>query len=78
MNILDHKLYDVFSHNSHLKGKTVYGNQILVSLLSCDGLELPYLIYIYDKDSMSKIELTQRLVESLPNPENKGYVLCDS
>lgn len=29
-------------HNSHLKGKNVYGHQILVSLLSCDGLVLPY------------------------------------
>lgn len=38
----------------------------------------PYSIDIYDKDSMSKIELTQNLVESLPKPENKGYVLCDS
>lgn len=65
-------------HNSHLKGKTVYGHQILVSLLSCDGLVLPYSIDIYDKYSMSKIELSQKLVESLPKPENKGYVLCDS
>nr|WP_238475987.1 transposase [Clostridium manihotivorum] len=56
----------------------MYGHQILVSLLSCDGLVLPYSIDIYDKDFMSKIELTQKLVESLPKPENKGYVLCDS
>ena len=33
-------------HNSHLKGKNVYGHQILVSLLSCDGLVLPYSIDI--------------------------------
>jgi len=65
-------------HNSHLKGKTVYGHQILVSLLSCDGLVLPYSIDIYDKDSMSKIELTKNLITSLPKPQNKGYVLCDS
>ncbi len=65
-------------HNSHLKGKTVYGHQILVSLLSCDGLVLPYSIDIYDKDIMSKIERTQNLISSLPKPENKGYVLCDS
>jgi len=65
-------------HNSHLKGKTVYGHQILVSLLSCDGLVLPYSIDIYNKETMSKIEMTQRLVSSLPKPENKGYVLCDS
>ena len=65
-------------HNSHLKGKTVYGHQILVSLLSCDGLILPYSIDIYDKDIMSKIELSESLIKSLPKPENKGFVLCDS
>ena len=65
-------------HNSHLKGKNVYGHQILVSLLSCDGLVLPYSIDIYDKESMSKIELTENLIASLPKPENEGYVLCDS
>lgn len=65
-------------HNSHLKGKNVYGHQILVSLLSCDSLTLPYSIDIYDKDSMSKIDMTKNLIESLPKPENKGYVLCDS
>jgi len=65
-------------HKSHLKGKTVYGHQILVSLLSCDGLVLPYSIDIYDKNSMSKIGLTQRLIESLPKSKNKSYVLCDS
>lgn len=65
-------------HNSHLKGTTVYGHQILVSLLSSDGLVLPYSIDIYDKNSMSKIELAKNLVKSLPKPENKGYVLGDS
>ena len=65
-------------HNSHLKGKIVYGHQILVSLLSCNGLVLPYSINIYDKDSMSKIELASNLIKSLPKPINKGYVLCDS
>ena len=65
-------------HNSHLKCKNVYGHQILVSLLSCNGLVLPYSINIYDKDSMSKIELASNLIKSLPKPINKGYVLCDS
>ncbi|MFW2488459.1 hypothetical protein ACN077_07755 [Clostridium chromiireducens] len=36
-------------HNFHLKGKNVYGHQILVSLLSRDGLVLQYSIDIYDK-----------------------------
>lgn len=65
-------------HNSHLKGTIVYGHQILVSLLSCDGLTLPYSIDIYDKNSMSKIQMAQTLIESLPKPQNIGYVLCDS
>lgn len=65
-------------HNSHLKGKNVYGHQILVSLLSCDGLVLPYSIDIYDKESMSKIKLAQNLIATLPKPEDKGFVLCDS
>lgn len=65
-------------HNSHLKGKNVYAYQILVSLLSCAGLVLPYSFDIYDKDSMRKIKLTQRLIATLPKPENRGYVLCDS
>ena len=29
-------------------------------------------------ESMSKIKLTQKLIATLPKPENKGYVLCDS
>ncbi|MGL4875043.1 MAG: transposase [Clostridium sp.] len=65
-------------HNSHLKGKNVYGHQILVSLLSCDGLVLPYSIDIYDKECMSKIQLTENLISTLPKPEKEGYVLCDS
>lgn len=65
-------------HSSHLKGKTVYGHQILVSLLACDGLVLPYSVDIYDKESMSKIKLTENLIKTLPKPEHKGYVLADS
>lgn len=61
-------------HNSHLKGKTVYGHQILVSLLSCGGLVLPYSIDIYDKNTMSKIQLATNLIKSLPAPINKGYL----
>lgn len=63
---------------SHLENKTVYGHQIIVSLLSCDGLKLPYSIDIYDKNNMSKIELSKNLIKSLPKPVQNGVVLCDS
>jgi hypothetical protein len=65
-------------HNSHLKKKSVYGHQIVVALLSCDELVLPYYLEIYDKNSMSKIDMATNLIASLPKPVNKGFVLCDS
>ncbi|MPQ45206.1 IS701 family transposase [Clostridium tarantellae] len=63
---------------SHLENKQVFGHQIIVSLLSCDNLKLPYSIDLYDKNTMSKIELSQNLIKSLPKPIKKGVVLCDS
>lgn len=42
------------------------------------GLVLPYSIDIYDKESISKIKLTQNLISTLTKLENKGFVLCDS
>ena len=42
---------------SHLESKTVYGHQIIVSLLSCNGLTSLYSVDVYDKQTMSKIEL---------------------
>ncbi|KGM93342.1 IS701 family transposase (plasmid) [Clostridium botulinum] len=67
-----------YFHNSHLKRKTVYGHQLVVALLSCDGLVLPYSIEIYDKSNMSKIDTATKLIKSMPKPVNKGYILCDS
>ena len=63
---------------SHLEGKVVYGHQIIVSLLSCNGLTLPYSVDIYDKETMSKIKLTESLINSLPKTLDKLIVLADS
>lgn len=65
-------------HKSHLKGKTVYGHQLVTVMLLCDNLALPYTMAIYDKENMSKIQMAIEFVKSLPNPVNEGYVLCDS
>lgn len=71
--------FNIPVHKDRCEYNMVKGHQILVSLLSCDGLVLPYSMDIYDKDIiMSKIEITQNLISLLPKPENKGYVLCDS
>ncbi len=65
-------------HHSHLKGKVVYGHQIVTVMLLCDTLVLPYTMTIYDKENMSKIQMAIEFIKSLPIPVNKGYVLCDS
>ena len=51
---------------------------MVVALLSCDGLLLHYAIIIYDKNKMSKIDIAVDLINFLPKPINKDYVLCDS
>ena len=63
---------------SHLEGKTVYGHQIIVSLLSCNGLTLPYSVDVYDKETMSKIKLAKSLINALSKKLNKLIVLADS
>lgn len=65
-------------HNSHLKGKTVYGHQLVTVMIICDDIVMPYSIQIYDKKIKSKIELAIEIISSLPSPVNEGYVLCDS
>ncbi|WAG48720.1 IS701 family transposase [Clostridium tagluense] len=65
-------------HHSHLKGKTVYGHQLVTVMLLCDTLVLPYTMAIYDKENMSKIQMAIEFIKSLPQPVNEGYVLCDS
>lgn len=65
-------------HRSHLKSKTVYGHQLVTVMLRCGNVVLPYAIVMYDKATMSKIQIATNIIKSLPNPVEKGYVLCDS
>lgn len=66
------------THHSHLKKNFVYGHQIVVGLLSCNGLVLPYSIEVYEKENMSKIDIAKKIIQSLPKPVKKGFVLCES
>ena len=65
-------------HHSHTNGKRVYGYQVVIVLLKCGTIELPYLIKIYDKSKMSKIQMAIDTISSLPKPIYGGYVLADS
>jgi hypothetical protein len=65
-------------HQSHLKGKQVYGHQIVIVLLQCGKIKLPLSITLYDKTVQSKIQTAIDIISVLPTPPNKGYVLADS
>ena len=65
-------------HHSHLEHRMVYGHQFVTLMLRCDDLILPYEITLYEKQSMSKIELARQIISSLPAPPNKGYILADN
>ena len=65
-------------HKSHLKNKTVYGHQLIMVMLRCGDIVLPYAIVLYDKAVMSKIKIAEEIIHTLPRPVSKGYVLCDS
>jgi hypothetical protein len=63
-------------HYSHLECKTVWGHQLLCTLLSAGSLTLPYHIEYYEKDSTSKIDMVCQLVNSLPTVIGPAYGLC--
>jgi len=65
-------------HQSHLKGKQVWGHQLLTTMLSCGKKVLPYSIERYKKGEKSKIQMVCDIVESLPSPKGVAYGLCDS
>lgn len=65
-------------HYSHLKGKQVYGHQLLAAILSCGKKVLPYSIERYKKGEKSKVQMVCDIAESLPVPKGAAYGLCDS
>jgi len=59
-------------HNSHLKGKTVCGHQLVTVMLLCDTLVLPYTMVIYDKENMSKIQMEIEFIKKQSTPMLEG------
>lgn len=64
-------------HFSHLECKTVWGHQLLCTMLATDSLTLPYHIEHYEKGSTSKIDKVCQIVANLPTATGPAYGLCD-
>jgi len=71
-------IYGGSFHKSHLKNETVYGHQFVSAMLRCGDMVLPLAVVLYEKDVKSKIEIAKDIIESLPKPPSKGYVITDS
>ena len=65
------------SHQSHLKRRQDYGNQVVSVMLSCNGIILNYAVILYDR-SKSKIQIVQEIAQELPVAPVVSYFLCDS
>jgi hypothetical protein len=65
-------------HFSHLECKTVWGHQLLCTMLAAGSLTLPYHIEHYEKGSTSKIDKVCQIADSLPVATGPAYGLCDS
>lgn len=63
---------------SHKDKKQVWGHQVVVMLLQCDDLTLPYAFCLYDKKKQSKIEWVCDLLETLPVFQRPSYLLVDT
>ena len=72
-----HPMEATSDHMSHLKGRMDYGRQAIGVMLACGELVLNYAILLYDK-SQSKIDMVSSIANTLPEPPNIGYLLCDS
>ena len=71
-------IYGCGFHKSHLKNEIVYGHQFVAAMLRCGEQVLPLTVQLYEKDNMSKIDIAKSIIESLPKPVSKGYVMADS
>ncbi|GHU57008.1 hypothetical protein AGMMS49975_21570 [Clostridia bacterium] len=64
-------------HYSHLLGKTVWGHQVISTMMSCGDVSLNFDLCHYDK-SKSKIDSVVEMASTLPVYETSSYALFDS
>ncbi len=64
-------------HHSHLKGKKVWGHQILSATLTCQDIVVPYSIERYQSGGQSKIDKVCQIASVLPDVNCARYLLAD-
>ena len=65
-------------HFSHVKGKSVWGHNLVMLFLRCGNLRLPFACRLYTKDGKSRIDLAKELIDLLPDFHLPAYLLMDT
>lgn len=65
-------------HHSHLLGKTVWGHQLVSTMINCGKHTLINDLQYYNKEEKSKIDIVCDIAASMPKPVKKSYALFDS
>lgn len=65
-------------HFSHVKGKSVWGHNLVMLFLRCGKLGLPFACRLYTKDGRSRIDLAKELIDLLPDFHLPTYLLMDT
>jgi hypothetical protein len=62
-----HSIQATGFHQSHLKGKQVWGHQLLTMMLSCGKVVLPYCIECYEKGMQTGIKTAYQWIYEQAN-----------
>jgi hypothetical protein len=65
-------------HFSHVKGKSVWGHNLVMLFLRCGDLRLPFACRFYLKDGVSRIDLAKECIDLLPDFYLPAYLLMDT
>jgi hypothetical protein len=63
---------------SHVKGKSIWGHNLVMLFWRCGDLRLPFACRLYTKDSVSRIDLAKELIQLLPDFHLPAYLLMDT
>lgn len=67
-----------YFHFSHTDRKTVFGHQIVVCILKCGKKEFPFDMILYNKNTLSKIEIALKIIKEVSEMIKIDILLTDS
>jgi hypothetical protein len=72
------KIEGVQSHKDHCTNGYINGHQYFTAMLVAGNLQFPLFPRLYDKDSISKIDMAFELIQKLSKTMRITNILCDS